>query len=78
MHRNGITVDNRKENLTLVPKNKPFVPEKEEKSHKEKREESLYYLAIAQLPADPLQELIVSLFVLLISRFCCLRLQFPC
>ena len=61
VHRNGITVDNRKDNLTIVADTKPFVPEKEEKSSKESGEQSLYYLAIAQLPADPLQELMVKI-----------------
>ena len=79
MHRNEITVDNRLDNLMLVPSNKGGYfrlqnqngvggqngGNGEERLSKENgasaAEESLYYLAIAKLPTDPLQELMVSI-----------------
>ncbi|KAK2150819.1 hypothetical protein LSH36_387g02069 [Paralvinella palmiformis] len=56
VHRNGITVDNRLENLALVSSKVRYVPE-EDLTSKGNKEQSLYWLAIQQLPTDPLQEI---------------------
>ena len=80
-HKNRITVDNRLENLTLVPATQPRSPvclrqggdkgswwEEEGEDGIGKpgnKEQSVYWLAIQQLPADPLQEVMVSIEVTL-------------
>ncbi|KAK6195504.1 hypothetical protein SNE40_000919 [Patella caerulea] len=54
VHRNGVTVDNRMENLMLL-QDKCSVPSNEEPSNKN-REQSLYWIAVQQLQGDPLEE----------------------
>ena len=48
-------MDNRLENLLLVPQ-LTKVPEPDDPSEKASKEQCLYWVAIQQLPADPLQE----------------------
>ncbi|ESP01697.1 hypothetical protein LOTGIDRAFT_139238 [Lottia gigantea] len=54
IHRNGVTVDNRMENLVLL-NDKCTIPSSEETPNKN-REQSLYWIAVQQLQADPLEE----------------------
>ncbi|ELT93680.1 hypothetical protein CAPTEDRAFT_160904 [Capitella teleta] len=72
IHKNDITVDNRMENLTLVPAKRPGSPRalklhcqqelgwtddgRGKQQSSLNKEQSVYWLAIQQLPADPLQE----------------------
>lgn len=72
IHRNGVTVDNRLDNLELVPKGAPLpsVGRRANRSwvttengihlqpceEAQTREHSLYWAAIQQLPADPVEE----------------------
>lgn len=61
VHKNGISVDNRLDNLILTPVKGRFIPNSDEEANlKNNKEQSLYWLAIQQLPTDPLQEVIVS------------------
>lgn len=57
---NGITVDNRLDNLALIPEDFP-VDMVEEPSTKS-REQSLYWLAVQQLHIAPLQCVCLSIF----------------
>lgn len=53
VHRNGITVDNRLENLMLVPMDTQLVYD--ELPSTKNREQSLYWMAVQQLQVAPLE-----------------------
>jgi len=54
IHRNNVTVDNRMENLALVPDH-CVAPIEDQPSTKSNREQSLYWLAVQQLQVEPLE-----------------------
>jgi hypothetical protein len=53
IHMNGVTVDNRLDNLTLVPEDCPA--DLIDKPSTKSREQSLYWLAVQQLHVVPLE-----------------------
>lgn len=55
VHKNGITVDNRLDNLAIIHSSKSYTIH-EELHQKFTKEHSLYWAAIKQLPDDPIQE----------------------
>lgn len=59
VHLNGITLDNRLDNLTLIPSLKSFKIQ-EELNQKVNKEQSLYWAAIQQLPEESVQDPIVT------------------
>ena len=60
-HRNGVTVDDRMENLQLVPL-KCSVSSCVDEPARKNRDQSLYWLTVQQLQGDPLEE-VTTMFV---------------
>lgn len=57
IHKNNITVDNRLENLCLVPEHyKCPAVTAEETSSKTSKDQSLYWIAVQQLHVDPIYQ----------------------
>ena len=54
VHKNNVTVDNRMDNLVLVPENCSY-KHFEEPSNKFNREQSLYWIAVQHLLIDSLE-----------------------
>ena len=55
VHKNNVTVDNRMDNLVLVPENSSY-KHYEEPSNKFNREQSLYWIAVQHLLMDSLHQ----------------------
>lgn len=57
IHKNSITVDNRLENLCLVPESYTSPPvSTEETAGKYNKDQSLYWIAVQQLHVDPVYQ----------------------
>ena len=55
VHKNNVTVDNRMDNLVLVPENSSY-KHYEEPSNKVNREQSLYWIAVQHLLMDSIHQ----------------------
>ncbi|CAG0889125.1 unnamed protein product [Darwinula stevensoni] len=65
IHKNNVTVDNRLENLVLVPLHVKQWSEVE----KEDSQSNLYWAAIQQLPVDPVEEVLAFRFLSFLLHF---------